>query len=178
MIHTGHFPFLLGMVGEAHVLAMYCVKSVFSNNSIDDLGDDLKHMCQTDPVLSKFQMGRTNLQYVINHGLFPHLNRWFWMKSWSHHLCQSYTTSLWTKGYKKVKWTFMYDIGMRVKTRSLWGTGHLCFFVILDVMTSLKEQTFITHWHWVMQPALDSWSLWNRLWEVIMGSSQNPKRSF
>ena len=75
MIHTGHFPFLLGMVGEAHVLAMYCVKSVFSNNSIDDFGDDLKHMCQTDPVLSKFQMGRTNLQYVINHGLFPHLNR-------------------------------------------------------------------------------------------------------
>ena len=28
-------------------------------------------MCQTDPVSSKFQMGKTNLQYVINHSLFP-----------------------------------------------------------------------------------------------------------
>ena len=32
-------------------------------------------MSQTDPVLSKFQMGRTKLQYVINHGLFPHFKQ-------------------------------------------------------------------------------------------------------
>ena len=32
-------------------------------NSVDDFGDVLKHMCQTDPVSSKFQTGRTKLQY-------------------------------------------------------------------------------------------------------------------
>ena len=62
MIHTFHFPFLLGMVDEAHVVwAMYCVKIGFSNNSVDDFGGVLKRMCQTDPVSSKFQIGRTNL---------------------------------------------------------------------------------------------------------------------
>ena len=76
MVHTVHFPFLLAMVDEAHVVwAMYCVKSGFSSNSVDDFGDVLKRMCQTDPVLSKFQMHRTKLQYVINHGLFPHFKQ-------------------------------------------------------------------------------------------------------
>ena len=76
VIHTVHFPFLLGMVDEVHVLwAMYCVKSGFSNNSVDDFEDVLKHMCQADPVSSKFQMGRTKLYYVINRGLFPHFKR-------------------------------------------------------------------------------------------------------
>ena len=76
MVHTVHFPFLLGMVDEAHFLwAMYCMKSGFSNNSVDDFGDVLKRMCQADPVSSKFQMGRTKLQYVINHGLFPHFKQ-------------------------------------------------------------------------------------------------------
>ena len=76
MIHTVHFPFLLGMVDEAHVVwAMYCVKSGFSNNSVDDFGDVLKRMCQTDPELSKFQMGRTKLHYVINYSLFPHFKQ-------------------------------------------------------------------------------------------------------
>ena len=76
MVHTVHFPFLLAMVDEAHVVwAMYCVKSGFSSNSVDDFGDVLKCMCQTDPVSSKFQMRRTKLQYVINHGLFPHFKQ-------------------------------------------------------------------------------------------------------
>ena len=44
------------------------MKSAFSNNSTDDFGNVLKCMCQTDPVSSK-------LQYVINHGLFPHLKQ-------------------------------------------------------------------------------------------------------
>ena len=62
MIHTLHFPFLLGMVDEAHVVwVMYCVKSGFRSNFVDDFGDVLKRMCQTDPVSSKFQMGRTKL---------------------------------------------------------------------------------------------------------------------
>ena len=57
MVHTVHFPFLLGMLDEAHVVwAMYCVKSGFSSNSVNDFGDVLKRMCQTDPVLSEFQM--------------------------------------------------------------------------------------------------------------------------
>ena len=78
MIHTVHFSFLLGMVDETRVVwAMYCVKSGFSNNSIDDFGDGLKRMCQIDPVSSKFQMGRTKLHYVINHGLFPHFKHDF-----------------------------------------------------------------------------------------------------
>ena len=76
MVHTVHFPFLLAMVDEAHVVwAMYCVKSGFSSNSVDDFGDVLKRMCQTDLVSSKFQMCRTKLQYVINHGLFPHFKQ-------------------------------------------------------------------------------------------------------
>ena len=76
VIHMVHFPFLLGMVDEAHVVwAMYCVKSGFSNNSVDGFWDVLKHICQTDPVSSKFQMGRTKLQYVINHGLFTHFKQ-------------------------------------------------------------------------------------------------------
>ena len=70
MIHTVHFPFLLGMVDEAHV-----VKSGFSNNSVDDFGDVRKRMCQTDSLSSKFQMGRTKLQYVFNHCLFPHFKQ-------------------------------------------------------------------------------------------------------
>ena len=69
MIHTVHFPFLRGMVDEAHVVWALCfVKSAFSNNFTDDFGNVLKCMCQTDPVSSK-------LQYVINHGLFPHLKQ-------------------------------------------------------------------------------------------------------
>ena len=45
MIHTVHFSFLLGMVDETRVVwAMYCVKSGFSNNSVDDLGDVLKYV--------------------------------------------------------------------------------------------------------------------------------------
>ena len=76
MIHTVHFSFLLGMVDETRVVwAVYCVKSGFSNNSVDDFGDGLKRMCQTDPVSSKFQMGRTKLHYEINHGLFPHFKQ-------------------------------------------------------------------------------------------------------
>ena len=76
MIHAAHFPFLLGMVDEAHVVwARYCVKSGFSDNSVDDFRDVLKRVCQIDPVSSKFQMGRTKLQYVINHGLFPHFKQ-------------------------------------------------------------------------------------------------------
>ena len=35
------------MVDEAHVIwATYCVKSDFSDNSVDDFGDVLKIMCQ------------------------------------------------------------------------------------------------------------------------------------
>ena len=76
MIHTVHFPFLLEMVDEAHVVwTMYCVKSGFSNISVDGFGDVLKRMCQTDPVSSKFQMGKAKFQYVINHCLFPHFNQ-------------------------------------------------------------------------------------------------------
>ena len=136
VIHTVHFLFALGMVDEAHVAwAIFCVKSGFSNNSVGDFGDVLKHMCQTDPVSSKFQNCSVWSTMVYSHIL----KRWFLMKSWSHHLCQSYKTSLWTKAYRKVKWTFMYDIGMRVKTRSLCGTGHLCFLIILDVMTLLQH---------------------------------------
>jgi hypothetical protein len=64
------------MVDEAHIVfAMYCVKNGFSNNSVDDFGDVLKRMCQTNPVSSKFQMGRTKLQYMVNHGLFPHFKQ-------------------------------------------------------------------------------------------------------
>ena len=66
MIHTVHYPFFLGMIDKVHVVwAMYCVKSGFSNNSVDDFGDVLKCMCQTDRVSSKFQMGRAKLHYVI-----------------------------------------------------------------------------------------------------------------
>ena len=54
---------------------MYCVKNVFSNRSVADFGDVLKRMCQIDPISSKFQMGRSKLQYVINHGLFPHFKQ-------------------------------------------------------------------------------------------------------
>ena len=76
MIHTVHFPFLLGMVDVAHVVwAMYCVKSGFSNNSVDGYCGFLKPICQTDPVSSKLQIGRTKLQYVINHGLFTHFKQ-------------------------------------------------------------------------------------------------------
>ena len=76
MIHTFHFPFLLGMVDEAHVVwAKYCVKIGFRNNSVDDFGGVLKRMCQTDTVSSKFQIGRTKLQYVISHGLFYHFKQ-------------------------------------------------------------------------------------------------------
>ena len=76
MIHTVHFSFLLGMVDETRVVwAMYCVKSGFSNNSVDDFGDVIKHMCQTDTESSKFQMARTKLHYVINHCLFPHFKQ-------------------------------------------------------------------------------------------------------
>ena len=51
-MHTVNFPLLLGMVDEAHVVwVMYCVKSGFSNNSVNDFGDVLKLMCQTDLVL-------------------------------------------------------------------------------------------------------------------------------
>ena len=53
MIRTVQFPFLLGMVDEAHVVwTMYCVKSGFSNISVDGFRDVLKRMCQTDPVSS------------------------------------------------------------------------------------------------------------------------------
>ena len=39
------------MVDKAHVVwAMYYVKSGFNDNSVDDFGDVLKRMCQTDPV--------------------------------------------------------------------------------------------------------------------------------
>ena len=55
--------------------AIYCVENGFSNNSVDGFGDVLKRMCQTDPVSSKFQMGRTKLQYLVNHGLFPHFKQ-------------------------------------------------------------------------------------------------------
>ena len=95
MIHTVHFPFLLGMVDEAHVVwAMYCVKSGFSNNSVDDFGDGLKRMCRIDPVSSKFQMGRTKLHYVINHGLFPHFKQMILDEILKPPLCQSYMTRL------------------------------------------------------------------------------------
>ena len=68
--------FSSGMVDEAHIVwAMYCVENGFSNNSVDGFGDVLKRMCQTDPVSSKFQMGRTKLQYLVNHGLFPHFKQ-------------------------------------------------------------------------------------------------------
>ena len=76
VIHMVHFLFLLGMVDEAHVVwAMYCVKSGFSNNSVDGYCGFLKPICQTDPVSSKLQIGRTKLQYVINHGLFTHFKQ-------------------------------------------------------------------------------------------------------
>ena len=78
VIRTVQFPFLLGMVDEAHVVwTMYCVKSGFSNISVDGFRDVLKRMCQTDPVSSKFQMGKAKLQYVINHCLFPHFKHDF-----------------------------------------------------------------------------------------------------
>ena len=95
MIHTFHFPFLLGMVDEAHVVwAMYCVKSGFSKNSVDDFQNVLKRMCQTDPESSKFQMGRTKLYYVINHGLFPHFKQMILDEILKPPFCQSYMTRL------------------------------------------------------------------------------------
>ena len=62
---------------------------------------------------------------------FHVLNRWFWMKSWSHH----YVSLIWRDSVSerkhttwlclwKAKWTFMYDIGMSVKPRLLCSTGH------------------------------------------------------
>ena len=54
---------------------MYCVRNDFSDNSVNDFGDILKRMCQTDPVSSRFQMGRTKLQHVINYGLYPHFKQ-------------------------------------------------------------------------------------------------------
>ena len=95
MIHTVHFPFLLGMVDEAHVVwAMYCVKSGFGKNSVDDFQNVLKRMCQTDPESSKFQMGRTKLHYVVNHGLFPHFKQMILDEILKPPLCQSYMTRL------------------------------------------------------------------------------------
>ena len=77
----GQFADLRGELGKKEgVVFFFCwgwypnahqdVKSGFGNNSVDDFKDVLRRMCQTDPVLSKFQMGRTKLQYVINHGFF------------------------------------------------------------------------------------------------------------
>ena len=51
------------------------MESGFSNNSVDDFRDALKRMCQIDPVSLKFQMGITKMQYLINHGLFPHFKQ-------------------------------------------------------------------------------------------------------
>ena len=115
------------------------MKSGFSNNSVDDFGDVLKRMCQTDPELSKFQMGRTKLHYVINYSLFPHFKQMILDEILkSPFMSVLYEESL-KESIQKSEMTFMYDIGMRMKTRSLCGIGHLCFLVIIDVMTSLEH---------------------------------------
>ena len=129
-----------GMVDEAHVvLAMYCMKSGFSNNSVDNFGDVLKSMCQTDPASSKFQMGRIKLQYVVNHGLFPHFKQMILDEI----LKSSFMSVLYDKSLNESTQKSEMDIHVRywndLKTRSLCCTGHLYFLVILDMITLLQH---------------------------------------
>ena len=79
------------------------------------------------PHLQSFKWAESSCSMWSTMVYFHILNRWFWMKFWSHHLCQSYMTSLWMKAPRKVKWTFMYDIGM------IWKQGHCA---VLDIFIS------------------------------------------
>ena len=119
--------------------AMYYVKSGFNDNFVGDFGNVLKRMCQTDPVLSTFLMGRTKLQYVINYGLFSHFKQMILNEILNSPLMSVLYDESLNDSIQKSEMEILNDIGMRVKTRSLCGTGHLCFLVILDVITSLKH---------------------------------------
>ena len=68
--------FFVGLVEEAHIVwALYCVRNCFSDNSVDDFDRVLKRICKTDTVSAQFQMGRTKLHYIINHGIYPYFRR-------------------------------------------------------------------------------------------------------
>ena len=64
------------LVEEAHIVwALNCVRNGYSDNSADDFGNVLRHICPSDKIAGKFQMGRKKLMYVVNHGLFPYFKK-------------------------------------------------------------------------------------------------------
>jgi len=98
---------------------MYCVRNGFSDNYVDNFGDVLKRKCKTETISSKFQMGRTKLQYIIM-VYTPHFKQMILDKiSKSSFMCLCYLTNLLIVVFRKVKWTFTLgwmDIGMKPRT--------------------------------------------------------------
>ena len=47
-----------------------------TDNSVNDFGSVLRHLCPDSKIAGNFQMGRKKLMYLVNYGLHPHFKEW------------------------------------------------------------------------------------------------------
>ena len=65
--------FHLGSSLESEIIwALKCIKSGYSDNSVDDFGAVLQAICPDSKIAKDFKVGRHKLGYLVNHGLYPY----------------------------------------------------------------------------------------------------------